>query len=77
MLVITRKSDEGIVIDDNIEITILEVNKDRVKIGINAPKNVRILRSEIFDTEQANKQASQRIPENIMKLLLSEDGRGN
>ena len=35
MLVITRKSDEGIVIDDNIEITVLEVNKDRVKIGRN------------------------------------------
>jgi len=77
MLVITRKSDEGIVIDDNIEITVLEVNKDRVKIGINAPKNVRILRSEIYDTEQANKQASQKIPENIMKLLLNKDGRGN
>jgi len=76
MLVVTRKIDEGVVIDDNIEITILEVSKDRVKIGINAPKEVRILRNEIYNTEQANKQASEKLPADIMKLLFnSKDER--
>lgn len=38
MLVVTRKLDESLIISDNIEITVLEIGKDKVKIGINAPK---------------------------------------
>ena len=77
MLVITRKTDEGIIIDNNIEITILEIGKDRVKIGINAPQEIRIVRKEIFSTEQTNKQSSEKLPDDIMKLLLSnKDGGG-
>ena len=38
MLVVTRKTDESLTISDNIEITVLEIGKDRVKIGISAPK---------------------------------------
>ena len=41
MLVVTRKTDESLTISDNIEITVLEIGKDRVKIGISAPKDVR------------------------------------
>ena len=41
MLVVTRKSDESLIISDNIEITVLEISKDRVKIGISAPKDVK------------------------------------
>ncbi len=77
MLVITRKTDESIVIGDNIEITVLEVGKDRIRIGINAPKEVRILRKEIFITENNNKEASEKLPDNVMKLLLNNDERGN
>ena len=39
MLVVTRKTDESLTISDNIEITVLEIGKDRVKIGISAPKD--------------------------------------
>ncbi|MBQ7958272.1 MAG: carbon storage regulator, partial [Oscillospiraceae bacterium] len=52
MLVVTRKTDEGIVIADNIVIKVLDVGKDRVKIGIEAPKDVRIVREELFNTEK-------------------------
>ncbi len=45
MLVVTRKTDESITIADNIEITVLEIANDKVKIGINAPKEVKIFRS--------------------------------
>ncbi len=47
MLVLSRKQDESIVIGDNIEVTVLQVNPHRVRIGIKAPKSVKVLRSEL------------------------------
>lgn len=52
MLVVTRKTDESIVIADNIEVTVLEISKDKVKIGINAPREVKIFRSELKTAQQ-------------------------
>lgn len=49
MLVLSRKIDESLLISDNIEITILDVVGERVKIGIKAPKNITILREEISE----------------------------
>lgn len=49
MLVLSRKKDESLIIGDNIEITIVEIEDGKVKIGINAPKNVEINRKEIYD----------------------------
>lgn len=47
MLVLSRKIDESVIIADNIELVVVDIVGDRVKIGINAPKSVKILRSEI------------------------------
>lgn len=58
MLVVTRKSGESILVSDNIEISILEISKDKVKIGINAPKEVKIVRSELKTLRQTNEQAA-------------------
>lgn len=58
MLVLTRKKDEGFVVGENIKITVVEVSKDRVKIGIEAPADVRIVRNELYDTERLNMQAA-------------------
>ncbi len=58
MLVITRKNGEGLRIGENVRITVVETAKDRVKIGIDAPKDVRIIREELFDTERFNIQAA-------------------
>ena len=59
MLVLTRKKNESIVLNDNIEITIVDVQGDQVRIGINAPKSVSIYRKEIFLEIQAeNKKAA-------------------
>ena len=55
MLVVTRKTDESLTISDNIEITVLEIGKDRVKIGISAPKDVKIIRNELRDAQDMNK----------------------
>lgn len=74
MLVVTRKPDESITIADNIEITVLEITKDKVKIGINAPKEVKIFRSELKMLRQTNEQAANASGEAIKKLLSSRKG---
>lgn len=59
MLVLTRKRNESIVLNDNIEFTVLDIQGDQVRIGINAPKNVSIYRKEIYLEIQAeNKKAA-------------------
>jgi carbon storage regulator len=59
MLVITRKRDEAIVIGDGIEIRILRVGKDGVRIGITAPPEVAVHRQEIYEQVcAANKSAA-------------------
>ena len=70
MLVVTRKIDEGIVIADNIVIKVLDVGKDRVKIGIEAPKDVRIVREELFNTEKQNVAAAEVLSKDVMEQLL-------
>lgn len=58
MLIITRKKGESLVIGDDIEITISKIDDGSVKLGINAPKNVSILRKELYEeVKNENKQA--------------------
>ncbi|MGN0675151.1 MAG: carbon storage regulator [Oscillospiraceae bacterium] len=77
MLVITRKTGEGLRIGENIRITVVETAKDRVKIGIDAPSDVRIIRNELFDTERFNIQAAVHKPAadllSIIKNQQNED----
>ena len=59
MLALARKVNESIIINDNIEITILDVKGDQIKIGIDAPKSVPIYRKEIYSQiQQANVEAA-------------------
>lgn len=58
MLVLSRKTGEKLIINDNIEITIIETRGDSVKIGLNAPKNVSIYREEIFEEIRKNNKQS-------------------
>lgn len=58
MLALTRKKGEALMLNNNIEITILEVRGDQVKIGIAAPKDVSIYRKEIYlDIQKENEAA--------------------
>ena len=58
MLALSRKKNEAIVIDNNIDITILEVKGDHVKIGINAPNEVPVYRKEVYmQIQESNKEA--------------------
>lgn len=72
MLVITRKKDEGFLIGENIKITVVDVSGDRIKIGIDAPKDVKIIRNELYDTEKLNMQAAVHKPSaDILAKLMS------
>ena len=58
MLALSRKKSEAIVINKNIEVTILEVKGDQVKIGITAPREVPVYRKEVYEQIQnANREA--------------------
>lgn len=70
MLVVTRKTEESIIIADNIEIVVLEVGKDRVKLGITAPKNVKIIRNELRNAQDANLDSSKAVPKAAIDAML-------
>lgn len=59
MLVLARRSGESIIIGSDIEITVVEIQGDKIKIGINAPKNVPIMRKELLEAARsANTEAA-------------------
>ena len=58
MLVLSRKIGESILINDNIEVQVVGIYKDKVKIGITAPKDVKIFRNEIYSTAIPEKNIS-------------------
>lgn len=62
MLALSRKVNESIMIGNDVEITILDVRNDQVKIGIRAPKDVGIYRKEIYlQIQEENKKATEKI----------------
>lgn len=56
MLVLSRQKDESIVIGDDIVITIVDVRGDKVRLGINAPREISVHRQEIYDAIQREKK---------------------
>lgn len=58
MLALSRKKGEAIIINNNVEVTILEVKGDQVKIGITAPRDVPVYRKEVYvQIQEANKES--------------------
>jgi len=60
MLVLSRQRDESIIIGDDVEITIVDVRGDKVRLGITAPKHIAVHRREVYDAIQREKQAREK-----------------
>jgi len=74
MLIISRKKNEGIIINENTEITVIDIQGDRVRIGIAAPGEVKIVRKELLETESINRESAQtKIKPDIEKLRELEN----
>ena len=64
MLILSRKPSESLVIQDNIQLTILEIDGDKVKIGISAPKEISILRYEVWLAVQEQNKIAEQLSDN-------------
>ncbi|NMO96618.1 carbon storage regulator CsrA [Paenibacillus lemnae] len=70
MLVLSRKKGESIVIQDHIEVTILGIDGDNVKVGISAPSHVDIFRQEVYAAiQEANRESAASTPSNLNALI--------
>ena len=66
MLVLSRQRDETIMIGDDIEVTIVDIRGDKVRLGINAPKEISVHRKEVYDAiRRENRAAAQVKPEDV------------
>lgn len=68
MLILTRKKDESLIINGNIEIKIISAEDGKVRIGIEAPKSVEIHRKEVFEKIQAENEMAKNAPSKLKAL---------
>lgn len=72
MLALARKVNESIVIGNDVEVTILEIKGDQIKIGVSAPKNVPIYRKELYvQIQEENKKAVAEVDPSALNALFS------
>lgn len=74
MLILSRKKAESIIIDGNIEVKIIDIQDGKVRLGIEAPEDIEILRNELYiEVEKENKAAvGRKLDLNNMKELLKK-----
>lgn len=72
MLILQRKKGESLSINDNITLTVMDIGADWVKLAIDAPKEIRILRSELKEAAAENKEASVEVPQNVLNEILKK-----
>src|SRR3954451_22839857 len=70
MLVLSRQRDQAIMIGDDIEVSVVDIRGDKVRLGINAPRSVSVHRKEIYEAiRKENKAAAEVRPEDLAALL--------
>jgi carbon storage regulator len=81
MLVISRKVGDSLIISDNIRITITSLSNDKVTIGIDAPREIKIVREELIETIEANIASNEKVDktnfEGIAELIKNKKNNGN
>lgn len=70
MLVVSRKLNESIIIDGKIEVIISEISGDKVQLAIEAPREMPILRKELYETICLNQEANQPVDSDMLHQLV-------
>ena len=66
MLVLSRQRDETIMIGDDVEITVVDIRGDKVRLGITAPRSIKVHRKEVYDAiKRENEQAAKLKPQDV------------
>ena len=74
MSAVKRKANESIIINDDIEVTILEIKGDQVKVGVKAPKSVPVYRKELYlQIQEANVEAARAVNTAALSDVLNKD----
>ena len=69
MLILSRKKGEAIKIGDDIEIKVVSISGDQVKIGIDAPKHIEVYRQELYEQIQLENKQAANTPDRIIDLI--------
>jgi len=69
MLILSRKKGEKIIIDEKIAITIIDVNKEEVRLGIEAPRNFKIIRAELLEEVKEENIRAAKVKSNVVSEL--------
>lgn len=77
MLALSRKLNQSIIVNDDIEITVLEIKGDQIKIGIDAPKSVPIYRKEIYaQIKDSNAEAMNTVTPEMLSQFVNFSNKG-
>jgi carbon storage regulator len=75
MLVLSRQRDESIMIGDNVQITVVDIRGDKVRLGIDAPPDISVHRKEVFDAiQRENRKAAGVTAEDLTALPPAKRG---
>ncbi len=78
MLVLSRQRDETIMIGDDVEITIVDIRGDKVRLGITAPREIQVHRKEVYDAiKRENKQAAKLRPRDVSEVVERDADKKN
>jgi carbon storage regulator len=72
MLVLSRQRDQTIMIGDDIEITVVDIRGDKVRLGINAPKSVPVHRKEVYEAIRRENQAAAQVQPGDVKDVVKD-----
>jgi carbon storage regulator len=77
MLVLSRQRDESIIIGDNVQITVVDIRGDKVRLGIIAPTEIPVHRKEVYDAiQRENRKAAEVSADDLAKLTTRPRGNG-
>ena len=72
MLILQRKKGESLTINDNITLTIIDTGTDWVKLAIDAPKEIPVLRSELLEAARENRKAAETVSREMLDNMLKK-----